>query len=86
MILLFFPTLKLIDLDKNKSLLFDKDSESFSSGYKWQEAGTVWDIVDAVFNLTNSLHMIRPYSYEANALGRGLHQVRYELFMNYWFL
>ena len=62
--------------DKNKSLLYDRDSESFTSGYKWQEASTVWEIIDAVHNLVNSIMMIRAYSYEATALSRGLHQVR----------
>ena len=44
---------------------------------KFEEPETLWEVVDGVKNYLAATYMIRPYSYEALALDRVLHQVRY---------
>ena len=63
--------------DKPKSVMFDTHNEQATFGHKWTEASTCWEVMDGVFNILNAVYQIRPYSYEAHAICRGLHQVRY---------
>ena len=46
-------------------------------GCKWEEAETLYELVDGVKNYVGAIHMIRGFSYEALALDRALHQIRY---------
>ena len=52
--------------------------EDFSMGMRtnWEQASTVWEVMDAGFNYMAVEFMIRRYSYSALAMMRCLHDVR----------
>ena len=54
-------------------------TEDFSMGIgtDWTPADTVWEVVDAGFNLLCAEHMIRQYSYTGISMLRALHEIRY---------
>ena len=54
-------------------------TEDFSMGIgtEWTPADTVWEVVDAGFNLLCAEHMIRQYSYTGISMLRALHEIRY---------
>ena len=45
--------------------------------HQWESPATLQEAIGAVKNYSTAVHMLRPYSYEALALERGLHEVRY---------
>ena len=44
---------------------------------RFEEPDNLWEVVDGVKNYMAAIHMVRPYSYEALALDRVLHHVRF---------
>ena len=61
--------------DKTKVVMLADDQAKF--GEAWAEASSCQEIVDGVLNLVSLIQSIRCYSYEAIALLRSLHSVRY---------
>lgn len=63
---------------KKKIKLYNLGSEDVSMGVQtnWENASTVWEVMDAAFNLLAVEHMVRPYSYGAIAMMSCCHECR----------
>ena len=55
----------------------EEDETILLGGRGYVECKTVFEIVDSVMNLVAIIHQVRPYSYEAIALLRALHHMRF---------
>ena len=69
-----------VGMEKKKLLkVMEVGQEDFSMGLNtnWAQAKTVWEVMDAGFNLLAAEFMIRSYSYSTIAMLRCLHDVRY---------
>ena len=55
----------------------ENDDVHLYSGRNFTSCKTVKEVVESVLNFAASVHQVRPYSYEALAILRGLHQINY---------
>ena len=62
---------------KYKMQATDDDETYLVGSRNYVDCKTCWEVIDSIWNLVDVLHIIRPFSYEAIALLRCLHHVRY---------
>ena len=64
---------------KKKIKMYEVGNDEFSMGVQtqWEQAATVWEVVDAGFNFLSVEFMVRNYSYTAIAMLRCLHECRW---------
>ena len=63
--------------DQDKMVMMSTSSNSTKFGAKMEDANDTYELMEAVLNYLSATYMIRSYSYEAIALVRALHHVRY---------
>ena len=63
--------------DQDKMVMMSTSSNTTKFGAKMEDANDTFELVEAVLNYLAATYMIRSYSYEAIALVRALHHVRY---------
>ena len=64
---------------KKQIKVHEVGTDEFAMGVttQWEQAATVWEVMDAGFNFMAVEHMVRSYSYTGLAMIRCLHECRY---------